>query len=242
MILLTLAPLLVAVAIAGEPLLYAVFIQGPLYATAMAMAAFRLNQMQISTMQAQRESDYLAKHDPLTGLLNRAGFVDILCRLQTNGTDQIAFLFIDLDEFKSVNDRWGHSVGDRILQHVADRLKATAAANNHAARLGGDEFVVLIPAALGEQAVACANHLTEVLSRPYDLGFGLPIELGASIGTAVSESAEETIESILLRADRAAYRTKHQRKSECPLDELASERRPSALQNTDSVWQLAKAS
>jgi diguanylate cyclase (GGDEF)-like protein len=242
MILLALSPLLIAVAIAGEPLLYAVFIQGPIYAIAMAIAAFQLNQMQTNTMRAQRESDYLAKHDPLTGLLNRAGFLDIIRRLQTSSTDKIAFLFIDLDEFKIVNDTYGHSAGDRILEDVANRLKETAG-SDFAARLGGDEFVLVIPSGLAEQATQFADQLTEILSRPYELAVGPPIQVGASIGTAVSQSPVESADAILQRADRAAYLAKHQRKSECPVDEPAHElRRARRTLDDESHLTLAKAS
>jgi hypothetical protein len=157
MIVLSLGACIPGALLAGEPLLYLVLLQAPLYLAAMTAAAFTLNKMLIATMRAERENNHRAKHDALTGLLNRQGLIEAvdagLAAAAGDGKPQ-ALLFLDLDNFKGVNDTFGHAVGDRLLKSVADRLICELSAAEIAARIGGDEFVVLAAAATHEQAIA----------------------------------------------------------------------------------------
>jgi GGDEF domain-containing protein len=126
MILTSLGPCLPGAVLAGEPVLYVVFAQVPMYLVAMTIAAFKLNKMLIATMRAERQNERRARHDSLTGLSNRAGFLDdINARLgdTSRKAEGLALLFLDLDGFKSVNDTYGHACGDRLLKMVASRLR-----------------------------------------------------------------------------------------------------------------------
>ncbi len=131
MIMISLGPTIPGAVLGGEPLLYLVLLQAPLYLAAMTAAAFRLKKMLIATMRAERENDRRAKHDGLTGLLNRRGLIEAagagLTAAAASGKP-LALLFLDLDSFKGVNDTFGHAVGDQLLKLVADRLKGELSA------------------------------------------------------------------------------------------------------------------
>jgi diguanylate cyclase (GGDEF)-like protein len=159
----------------------------------------------------QQELAFLATHDTLTGLPNRALILDrveqMLRRAQRDGT-AIATLFIDLDNFKSVNDTFGHEVGDELLRGVAARLSATLRGSDAVGRLGGDEFVVIA----GDQALlhgpeAIAERLLESLKRPIRLGEDeTPFTVTASIGIACGE--RESAGELMRDADIAMYHAK----------------------------------
>ncbi|MGY3534637.1 putative signal transduction protein with EAL and GGDEF domain [Bradyrhizobium sp. USDA 4452] len=126
MILHSLGPIVPGAALGGEPLLFIVFLQVPMYLAAMTVAAFRLNKMLIATMRAERENGHLAHHDTLTGLRNRAGFVAALntkLAAPAGHRKPFALLFLDLDDFKPINDTYGHAAGDQVLMLAAERLR-----------------------------------------------------------------------------------------------------------------------
>ncbi len=159
----------------------------------------------------QEELAFLATHDTLTGLPNRALILDrveqMLRRAQRHRT-AIAALFIDLDNFKSVNDSFGHEVGDELLRGVAARLSATLRGSDAVGRLGGDEFVVIA----GDQALehgpeVIAERLLESLRRPIRLGEDeTPFTVTASVGIACGE--RESAGELLRDADIAMYHAK----------------------------------
>jgi diguanylate cyclase (GGDEF)-like protein len=159
----------------------------------------------------QEELAFLATHDTLTGLPNRALILDrveqMLRRAQRHST-AIAALFIDLDNFKSVNDSFGHEVGDELLRGVAARLSATLRGSDAVGRLGGDEFVVIA----GDQALehgpeVIAERLLESLRRPIRLGEDeTPFTVTASVGIACGE--RESAGELLRDADIAMYHAK----------------------------------
>ena len=129
-----------------------------------------------------------AFHDPLTGLTRRPGLVE-----------QEGVLFIDLDDFKRVNDTMGHAAGDRLLQQVAERLVAAVRESDVVARLGGDEFAVMVAHPVGEDSVlAIAERVREALATPFELG-GRAVTIGASIGVALRD-VDPTDDDLLLRA------------------------------------------
>ncbi|NJD29715.1 MAG: EAL domain-containing protein [Chloroflexi bacterium] len=153
-----------------------------------------------------------AYRDALTGLANRARFherVDhALERLRGRSPLHLAVLFIDLDQFKLINDRFGHTVGDRALHVIADRIRATVRPGDTPARLGGDEFAVLLEDVEGlDTANAVSQRLLDVLAEPVELESGEAI-VGASIGIAISGPAADTTDVLLRNADIAMYAAK----------------------------------
>ena len=168
---------------------------------------------------------HAADHDALTGLLNRARFHAALQRhihADRCAEDAIVVLFIDVDDFKAVNDTHGHGAGDEVLRMFARRLRDSVRDTDLVARLGGDEFAVLLTHTHGEQAQALARELTERLSSSYEIG-GKQVRVSASIGMASSRKRETTAKDLLEAADEAMYRAKEGGKcrfavSQRPLD------------------------
>lgn len=152
---------------------------------------------------------YQAFHDPLTGLANRALFIDRLRRaLSRSGSDgsRVAVLFMDLDDFKVINDSLGHDWGDRALELVAERLRSRLRPRDLIARLGGDEFAVLLEQADEEEAVGVARRIEEGFGTPIQLG-GLRWPVRVSVGIATGVAGQEPLE-LLRQADMAMYRAK----------------------------------
>jgi diguanylate cyclase (GGDEF)-like protein len=206
MILLALGPCCPAAAFSGQPVLLLIIVQIPFYLFAMSVAAFRLNKLLVSTMQAERENDRRARHDPLTGLPNRAGLAHAI--EATPSDHQATIFYLDLDGFKPVNDRFGHAAGDTLLVDVATRLRACVGPNDLVARIGGDEFVLLVRT-LGDAAVAnFADMLIRTVSATYHLDGVLPVQVGASIGISTFPGHGRDLESVLKAADEALYEAK----------------------------------
>jgi diguanylate cyclase (GGDEF)-like protein len=150
-----------------------------------------------------------ARHDSLTGLLNRAGFSEILDRklVSRQRSDGSALLFIDLDGFKVINDSWGHSAGDELLVLAADRICRSVREGDVVARMGGDEFVVIcgdVEAARG--ATDVASRIARDLAAPFRVG-DRDFVVSASIGIAVADSGSTSTE-LLRQADVAMYEAK----------------------------------
>jgi diguanylate cyclase (GGDEF)-like protein/PAS domain S-box-containing protein len=165
----------------------------------------------------QNELTHQAFHDPLTGLANQALFRDRVdhaaTRLQRQG-GQLAVLFIDLDDFKTVNDSLGHSAGDALLQVVSDRLTTCVRAGDTAARLGGDEFAVLMDAlADPNDAIEVAERIIAALQEPVVLDV-LLVSATASIGIAYGTAGAGSDE-MLRNADLAMYTAKAGGKNCC---------------------------
>lgn len=160
-------------------------------------------------LEAQLLHDAL--HDPLTGLANRVLFRDHLDRAlarRRRSRTGVGLLFLDLDDFKVINDSYGHAVGDLVLVEVAKRLTETVRADDVAARQGGDEFTVLLARVRGpEEAVVAAERLIEALARPIDLGDDA-IGVGVSIGIALAGGAGSVADDLLAHADAAMYAAK----------------------------------
>ena len=153
-----------------------------------------------------------ALHDGLTGLLNRVGLMGRLERAiahcERHG-EPLAVLFLDLDGFKSVNDRLGHEAGDRLLQAMADRLVAAVRMTDTVARLGGDEFIILLEGIASPEAVgAVAGKIIDVAAVPFELS-GQPMTVTVSVGAVVYCGGPVEPEQLLSRADQAMYQAKH---------------------------------
>lgn len=164
--------------------------------------------MKASRMLQQARHD--AHHDELTGLGNRALFKEIVDQqlaLSRRQETELALLYIDLDGFKAVNDRFGHPTGDELLRVVSQRIRAGIRSSDLAVRVGGDEFVVVMFAAGSDAAQVLANKLVESISDPYPIGLDL-IEISASIGVAICTNPEFTSQMLLEQADAAMYQAK----------------------------------
>ena len=153
----------------------------------------------------------LAFRDPLTALANRALFADRLEQSLARATRRLrplVLLFLDIDNFKDVNDQFGHAYGDQLLVVAADRLRSVLRGEDTAARIGGDEFTVLLDDVAGEdEAIEIAERIGAALAEPVALG-GHEVFITASIGIAVSAAGTESPESLLRKADLAMYRAK----------------------------------
>jgi diguanylate cyclase (GGDEF)-like protein len=167
---------------------------------------------QISATQA--ELAYRAQHDPLTGLPNRALFSerldDALWRHRYHGR-VFSLLIVDLDDFKSVNDSFGHAAGDRLLLAVGDRLRACVRSGDTVARLGGDEFAVVLDG--GDNPQRAGDRVLDALRQPFEVD-GQMLALGASVGVVEPRRGDLgiTADALLQRADSAMYVGKRQGK------------------------------
>jgi diguanylate cyclase (GGDEF)-like protein len=171
----------------------------------------------VEKLRLDERINHQAFHDSLTGLANRVLFAErvfhALERRVEPGRLRAAVLFIDLDDFKVVNDTLGHSSGDLLLQGVTRRLRRVVRPFDTVARLGGDEFAVLIEDLVGpEEAVAVAERFLEELTGPFDL-HGTPVAIGASVGIAIADRPSMTYDHLLREADVAMYRAKERGKA-----------------------------
>ncbi|WP_061133527.1 GGDEF domain-containing protein [Caballeronia fortuita] len=203
MIFLSLGPCCIGAVLAGEPTLWLTLLQIPFYLFAMSAAAWRLNGMLVSTMKAEQENDRRARHDELTGLLNRAGLFQAV---RSRAPAHSALLYLDLDGFKAVNDAHGHEVGDTLLALVARRLRHLSGDGSLVARLGGDEFVIVTPPLADPPALA--NVIVRELSKPFLTDSGVMLEIGVSIGIALFDHRHDELDSVLRSADNALYEAK----------------------------------
>ena len=167
----------------------------------------------ISSMkETQAQLVHLAHHDPLTGLPNRLMFMERLnhaIHLAQRAKSRFAVLFLDLDDFKQVNDTLGHAEGDHLLCTVAERLQGLVRSADTVARLGGDEFILLlenIECKTGVETVA--RKILKSLTEPVALG-GLNTGTSGSLGIALYPRDGEDSATLLRNADRAMYEAKH---------------------------------
>lgn len=165
----------------------------------------------IMRMQMQSRLQYLSHHDQLTGLPNRVLLYDrleqALLRAQRTRT-QIALLYLDLDKFKEVNDAFGHPVGDRLLQAVAERLKTCMRDADTVARIGGDEFLILLEQIQqAGHALTIAEKVRTTMNSPFEVD-GLELEMIPSIGIALYPDHGEAQDALMQAADKAMYQAK----------------------------------
>jgi diguanylate cyclase (GGDEF)-like protein len=192
----------------NESLLLLQVFMGVLAMTAMALAALVSERKRFETKLL-----HLVDHDPLTDIFSRRRFLADLehhlaqaRRYRTRG----AVIFLDLDDFKSVNDKLGHLAGDQLLTGLAGLLRGRLRDSDLLARMGGDEFAVLLPHADRPQALALAGLLLQAIaSHPYRVG-SQPVAATASIGIALFPEHGAAVEEILAHADLAMYRAKAQ--------------------------------
>ncbi len=205
----------------------AVFIAVPLYALLAIIAALSARQIRatkaleagfiershiVEELRAgEQRLRHLAQHDALTGLPNRVLFADrtqqALGIAERTG-DRVALMFVDLDNFKPVNDSHGHAAGDEVLAEISARMVGAVRTSDTVGRMGGDEFVVLLPVVEDtEAALAVAHKLGSEMSRPLSVE-GERVEITASIGVAIYPEHAAGSSELAAGADRAMYAAK----------------------------------
>jgi len=175
-----------------------------------AVLSRQLEESVRSLRGREQELSYQAFHDPLTGLANRALFRDRLehaLELSRRSGRKLAVLYLDLDEFKLVNDNLGHDAGDRLLMVVAERIKSCVRPGDTTARLGGDEFgVVLSEVNTVADAVIVAERVVEAFRQPFSIG--MVVHMGLSVGVVLRTDTSQGAEDLLRDADMAMYTAK----------------------------------
>jgi len=170
----------------------------------------RLKQLTDELTDSQLALAYRANHDQLTGLPNRAHVQELveerLSRKKPG--EKLALAFIDVDDFKRVNDLYGHATGDALLRDIADRLRAQIRTNDIIGRISGDEFVVILDSFRETtEVVSLVQRISEILHQPYDID-GVQIKGSGSIGVAFYPAHGRDYESLRRNADTAMYRAK----------------------------------
>ena len=172
---------------------------------------YLISQMQDVTKRKRTEAKlaHQAMHDPLTGLPNRTLFTDRMqlarARLERGGS--LALLFCDLDDFKEVNDSFGHEAGDRILMQVADRLRSILRPSDTVSRFGGDEFALLCEGVEPEAAERIASRIAEAFAAPFVID-GNEVSLSASTGIVFTGDPDVELDRLMSDADLAMYTAK----------------------------------
>jgi diguanylate cyclase (GGDEF)-like protein len=187
------------------------FASGLIMASALWLVSWGSRRLRANVRAAEERRRYLAVHDALTGLTNRDAFQGLLQRwidAQASGGAGFALLFIDVDSFKRINDTFGHSAGDALLQTVAKRLRARVRATDVVARIGGDEFAILLAApATAETAGRVASAILREIPQPFDFQ-GDKVAASVSIGVALYPRDATSGETLLQCADAAMYHAK----------------------------------
>jgi len=154
------------------------------------------------------------RYDHLTGLMDRASFLEKLKFLLSKSLQEdhlTAIIFVDLDDFKAINDQYGHSAGDEVISIIGRRISASIRAQDLACRWGGDEFVLALQAITSRDLVSqLANRLLTAISQPLQLGSkeSLQLQVGASVGVAIMDDVSLGSMDLVERADKAMYLAK----------------------------------
>jgi diguanylate cyclase (GGDEF)-like protein len=176
--------------------------------TGAALGQYRLGRKVSELNEIQAGLERQAFHDPLTGLANRLLFMDRMTNALNRRVGNAAVLYIDLDDFKRINDTLGHEAGDDLLKAVAARLQDSLRPADTAARLGGDEFAVLLLDIEEENTRVVSDRILRALGAPCELP-GTTQAISASIGLALADSGTLTAAELLSSADAAMYVCKH---------------------------------
>jgi diguanylate cyclase (GGDEF)-like protein len=165
----------------------------------------RLERRVDELRELKDELYHQAFHDPLTGLANRMLFDDRVAYALARRTGNAIVIYIDLDDFKPVNDTYGHDAGDALLCAVGERLIASLRPADTPARLGGDEFAVLLVDVAPGDVATIANRILKNFAAPVQIGGGQTTTISASMGIAMADSGSMTADELLRKADAAMY-------------------------------------
>ncbi|MCM2504387.1 GGDEF domain-containing protein [Aureimonas altamirensis] len=206
-------PFLLASVFTGLREMSIILAMGPIWLLGVMHLVTGAHKSVAATITTQKRNSFLAMNDDLTGLANRVsilGTIEDMARDAGAGgpSERPYVLYLDLDEFKPINDRFGHAMGDHVLRTVAGRLRDALGASGHIGRVGGDEFVVALTAATAGHAAEVAARLGEAARLPVDLGGGRVVRIGATIGGASVDRSG--VDAALARADARLYEAKRQ--------------------------------
>ncbi len=209
----TFALLVVTLAVKGLDLRAWVAVAGLAACTAIVVARQLIAFVDNAELLRERDALSARLHamaftDSLTGLANRAQFLDRLDDALRRGDGAVGVLLIDLDDFKPVNDSYGHAAGDAVLVEIAARLRAGVRPDDVVARLGGDEFAVLIDRPQADDVDTVAGRIVEAVAAPCRLTGGEQVLVRASVGAAVTSGDSQDASMLLNRADEAMYAAK----------------------------------
>jgi diguanylate cyclase (GGDEF)-like protein len=177
--------------------------------TGAALGQERLERRVSAMRETQEELYQQAFHDGLTGLANRLLFMDRVEHALSRRGGNVVVLYVDLDDFKPVNDQFGHEAGDELLCATAERLRESLRAADTPARLGGDEFAVLLVDIDPVHITTVAERILANFARPVDLSCGEQVGIHASLGVALAESGTMDADELVRNADAAMYASKH---------------------------------
>lgn len=199
----------IMIAMARGPVAITDSILRTLFALIAALTGYLLAAVFTERRRNAAEMDYRARHDSLTGLLNRYEFENRVVTALADRTRRYELLYLDLDQFKLINDTCGHLAGDGMLREIAHTIHAALPANATLARLGGDEFGCLLPGATPDEALAVAERLHAAI-RAFEFTVGaLRFKVGVSIGaTSLVGGSDRRADDALARADVACYAAK----------------------------------
>ena len=202
-------PLKIGLAMSREPLLWLLLpMTVPLFIGVRALLG-NFGRILAASLEAAEHNRHLANHDPLTGLVNRHGVNERLGRLADRSLGPMVLICIDLDQFKPVNDRYGHAAGDTVLVEVAARLRQATPDQAFIARLGGDEFIVAVRHLTPEAAAALAERIRDALSaQRYRIAPDVTAPVTASVGYACLPEDAATVDELRHHADAALYASK----------------------------------
>ena len=161
----------------------------------------------VELAEAYEDAKKQAQHDAATSLPNRVRLSAFMAAELNEMSDRLAVLYLDVDRFKSVNDLYGHEVGDKLLGEFADRLRRCLRGDQLAARVGGDEFVIAAPDFTEEDAEELCRKLIDLMAEPFHHDGG-EIRIGTSIGVSMAPADGTTPDELLRTADMALYRSK----------------------------------
>ncbi|MEL7728072.1 GGDEF domain-containing protein [Citromicrobium bathyomarinum] len=209
-------PFVVGAVLAEEPLLSVIVILTPPFIFGARQIITTFHETLVASLVAAKQNLHLAFHDSLTGILNRQGMDAHLSRLTSKPDQPMAIISLDLDEFKAINDEYGHGAGDTVLVEVARRIDAVAGERGKVARMGGDEFMVLLRDCGIDEVRELGEKLVEaVCGGSIRIANGVAVSVGASAGFACIPQDALTTHELRIRADLALYDAKDAGKQTC---------------------------
>lgn len=207
--LIVILPFVTGTGLSGPVEMLLILLQAPIWIIGIFML-IRISHIRLANLiRAQRQNRYLAYNDLLTGLANRAQVMSSLRQIASDRAGHSPppyVLYLDLDGFKTVNDTYGHAVGDMLLRAVAERLSAQVRAGDIVGRIGGDEFVIILRDLAPGEISLLAERLAQSISQTFKLTPSIEVTIGVSIGGApLGQNAEDAI----AEADTRLYSAKH---------------------------------